>query len=241
MDDTIDHLYTTFSYYRLGGDFPGPELDDDRLLRLTEIPLRELSFIDVDYYANGAIQRWGNDRHFKHFLPRLFELTVDHRDDFFDLPFLFGKLQECHFDQWSYNEKDAVYRFLDKYWENQLAEPVLEPFLNSVDLVLCAYSRAIHSIQRFLDFWLTVSTCTAKRHLAALILGNSALLIKKGRMSNYFWITESSAHREIVNWLQTEELLCYLAEGQDSTLLGDFGHAWPQLLALRSSLKRGFC
>ncbi|PHS03790.1 MAG: hypothetical protein COA78_17320 [Blastopirellula sp.] len=238
MDDTINNLYSTFAHCRIGDDFTGCDccVGPEHSARLADPPLRVLTYDDLERYSRKAISTWGNVRHFKHFLPRLLELTIEHRDDFLDLAVVFGKLKYAQFDSWPQRERDAVNRFLDEYWDHQLAGPIIGAFEDSIDTVLCAISNALPSIQRFLDAWISTRTNNAKRHLAAFILNNDDSLLKNGRLSSAFWDTNASPHSEVVTWLQSDAVFNYFDGDGDAVLIDDFSYAWTQLMAIRSSL-----
>lgn len=238
MKDAIENLYTTFAHYRLGDDFVGCDccVDSDCSTRLAETSLRDLTFDDLGKYAMKAMTTWGEVRHFKYFLPRLLELTIAHRDDFLDLPPVFGKLDYAQWHSWPERECTAVNRFFNDYWRLQLAQPILGDFEDSVDTVLCALANACASVQEFLDTWLDTNTDDARRHLAAFIQNNGALLLKKERLSNPFWNTNGTPHQEIVDWLRSRAVLEYLENRKGAVLVEPFDYAWPQLLTIRSSL-----
>jgi len=238
MNDAIDNLYAVFAHCRIGDDFTGCDccVDAKHSARLAASPLHELTYDDLERYSRKAISTWGNSRHFKHFLPRLLELTIDHRDDFFDLAIVFGKLKYAQFDEWPERERGSVDRFFDEYWKNQLADPIIGAFEDSIDTVLCAISNATSSIRRFLDMWIATHTDNAKRHLAAFILNNDDTLTNKGRLSNAFWDTSGQPHTEVVSWLQSDSLLGYFDGADDPVFVDDFSYAWPQLMAIRSAL-----
>jgi hypothetical protein len=243
MDDVINALYSTFAHYQLGDDFTGCDccVDPEHSVRLAAPPLRELTYGDLERYANKAITTWGDVRHFKHFLPRLLELTIEHREDFLDLAIVFGKLKYGEFDSWAQQERAAVNRFFDQYWNRQLAEPIVGASDDSIDTVLCAIASALPSVQRFLDVWIETRTDNARRHLAAFTLGNGDTLLTKGRLikgrlCNSFWDTSSQPHAEVVAWLQSDAVLDYLNDCADGVLVDDFSFARPQLMAIRSAL-----
>lgn len=238
MHDAIDNLYSTFAHYRIGDDFTGCDccVGPEHSARLAAPPLCELTYDDLERYSRKAISTWGNVRHFKHFLPRLLELTIEHRDDFLDLAVVFGKLKYAHFDSWPQRERDAVNRFFDEYWEYQLNHPIIGAFENSIDTVLCSISNALSSVQRFLDSWIATRTDNAKRHLATFILNNDNTLLKKGRLSNAFWETTGQPHAEVINWLQSDAVSGYFDGSDDSVLVDDFSSTWPQLMAIRAAL-----
>jgi hypothetical protein len=239
MDDAINNLYSAFAGYRIGDDFTGCEccVDPRDSGRLTATPLRELAFDDLERYSHKAVTTWGEVRHFKHFLPRILELSIEHRDDFFiDLAVVFGKLSYARFETWPQQEKDAVNRFFDEYWHNQLAKPIEKASDDSIDTVLCAIANALPSVQRFLDRWIETRTVNAKRHLAAFILLNAETLLLKGYLFNSFWDVSGRSHDEVLNWLQSDTLYHYFEGADDPVLVNDFSCTWPQLMAIRSAL-----
>jgi hypothetical protein len=238
MNDAIDNLYATFAHCRIVDDFTGCDccVGPEHSAKLATPPLRELTYADLERYSRKAISTWGNVRHFKHFLPRLLELSIDHRDDFLDLAVVFGKLKYAQFDSWPQQEQNAVNRYFDEYWEYQLDDPVVGAFEDSIDTVLCSLANALSSVQRFLDAWIAKPTENAKRHFAAFILNNDDTLLKKARLSNAFWDTTGQPHTEVVNWLGSDAVYRILIGPEDPVLVDDFEYAWPQLMAIRSAL-----
>lgn len=238
MNEAIENLYETFAHFRIGDDFVACDccVNAEQSERLAEAPLRDLAYDDLERYSRKAITTWGNVRHFKHFLPRLLELTIDHRDEFLDLAVVFGKLETAKFVSWPERERAAVDRFFDEYWTHQLAEPIVGVFEDSIDTVLCAIACALPSVVRFLDAWTSTFIDEARRHLAAFILANDASLLKRGRLSNPFWDTNGVGHGEVIDWLQSDALVGYLEDAEDSVFAGGFEYAKPQLLAIRASL-----
>jgi hypothetical protein len=241
MQKAIDNLYATFSPYRLGDDFSGCEhcVSPTESARLASIPLRSLTYDDLERYSRKAMTTWGNSRHFKHFLPRIFELTIDHANDFLDLAVVFGKLNCAGWTAWRRQEQNAIHRFFHEYWEHQLDQPCLGTFDDTIDTVLCAISSALTDVQPLLQAWTTIRIDSAKRHLAAFLYRNDVSLVKKGQLVNPFWDRTQQPHRQVLAWLQSDELLDYLSEGKDSILVDDFIYALPQLLAIRSALAEG--
>ena len=238
MHDAIDNFYATFAHCRIGDDFTGCDccVGPEHSAKLAAPPLRELTYEDLERYSRKAISTWGNVRHFKHFLPRLLELSIEHRDDFLDLAVVFGKLKYAQFDSWPQRERDAVNRFFDEYWDYQLDDSIVGAFEDSIDTILCSISNALSSVQRFLDAWILTRTDNARRHLAAFILNNDDTLLKKGRLSNAFWDTTGHPHAEVVNWLQSDAVYRFFNGPDDPVLVDDFAYAWPQLMAIRSAL-----
>jgi hypothetical protein len=175
---------------------------------------------------------WGDVRHFKHFLPRLLELAIEHRDDFLDLAVVFGKLSYARWQTWPPQEFEAAERFLNAYWEYQLNQDIDDPGDDAIDTVLCAEANARDSVQSLLDMWLTCDLLSARNHLAAFVLLNANYLLQKQTLWNAFWNRESKSHREVIGWLQSDGVSNYLSEKE---LTGGFEAARYQLEAIRSA------
>jgi hypothetical protein len=75
----VKRLYVAFSHY------PRPWrmhycdccVTDAEVEPLLATPLRELSADDLGRYPSKALSTWGDDRHYRYFLPRIVELSVD--------------------------------------------------------------------------------------------------------------------------------------------------------------------
>jgi hypothetical protein len=238
MNDAIENLYAAFAHCRIGGDFSGCDccVGPEHSVKLAATPLRDLTYNDLERYSRKAMSTWGKVNHFKHFLPRLLELSIEHRDDFLDLAVVFGKLKYARFDTWPQRERDAVNRFFDEYWKYQLNDSAVGTFKDSIDTVLCSLANALSSVQRFLDVWSATCTDNAKRHFAAFILHNDDTLLKKRCLASAFWDTAGQPHAEVVNWLQSDAVFRLIDGPDDPILADDFAYAWPQLLAIRSAL-----
>lgn len=79
MHPAVNALFQVFKSYRLGDDFTGCQhcVSASDSQELAVVPLHELTVRQVDRYAFKAMTTWGTERHFKHFLPRLFELAFE--------------------------------------------------------------------------------------------------------------------------------------------------------------------
>ena len=208
---TVSGLFATFSRYRID-DFHGCPccVTQEDCEKLAHKPLRELTYDDLLRYSSKAISTWGEPRHFKYFLPRLFELTIESRDEFLDLAVVYGKLESAKFTSWPETEQRAVKQFFDAYWQYQLDQAVNGPYNDTIDTVLCAISKALGSADDLLSLWLKTNSTHAKQHLAAFVNEYYDSLISKGRLSNPFWDYSGQAHRKVVDWLCEEATFKYL-------------------------------
>src|SRR5262245_27451164 len=117
MKQEISELYRVFKPYRLGPDFVGCShcVDPADSDRLANTELHGLTLADLDSYSFNAMTTWGDAKHFKHFLPRLFEIASTDFNDFLSLEVLFGKLEYGKWYEWPEVEQDAVNDFLHAF------------------------------------------------------------------------------------------------------------------------------
>src|SRR5687768_13278272 len=105
LKNSIENLYKSFSKYPLKEQIKGCPCcvgkQENRVLHSKT--LRELSGEDLSFYGFKALTTFGDVEDFKHFLPRLFEITVE--DDFaYDTAILFGKLKYADWQNWDEKE-----------------------------------------------------------------------------------------------------------------------------------------
>jgi hypothetical protein len=179
---------------------------------------------------------WGRERHFKHFLPRILELCIEHEDNFFDLPVVFGKLERAHWQQWSTTEQDAVKSFFSAYWVWQLQQPIYGTFEDSAETALVSIAIVSPSVTQFLDAWLTFDTASAKRHLGAFILNNASTLMGNGQLATCYLDGAGKQHREIVDWLTSDATMTYVLSADASCFSDDFQYTIPQLNGIRAAI-----
>ena len=74
------------------------------------------------HYGFSALFTWGNLDDFKHFLPRLFELTATEGFQAPDTESLYGRLAYARFDTWPKAEQNAVRAFAMAHWRASLAD-----------------------------------------------------------------------------------------------------------------------
>lgn len=181
-----------------------------------EPPLRELSLDDLDRYAYKAMTTWGEVKHFKHFVPRLFEIAAEVPEGF-DLEVLFGKLAYAHWQEWPAVERDCVERYLHAFWMFTIQEPPTAECDDRIDTVLCAVGNACPSVQPFLDEWLKSTTAAAVRQLAQWISINYLPIATKGRLRSAYWNGHAPVQIEIIAWLRTREVYEHVAR-REATL-----------------------
>ncbi len=236
LSEATEQLYATFSPYRGGEDFVGCDccVSTEQSKKLAGTPLRELTYEDLERYARKAMSTWGDVKNFKHFLPRLLELAIEHRDEFLDLAVVFGKLRCAHWQSWPPREVACVDDYLRAYWVYQLKLEIDSPQSDAIDTVLCAEGNALESVKPLLTAWLAEESISAKKHLAAFVIGNDDYLLSKHKLSNAFWDFGARPHGEVLRWLRSQDVLAYLGNAE---LPEEFAPAKHQLEAVRAALE----
>jgi hypothetical protein len=217
MHDTVAALYSTFSGYRIGGDFSGCDhcVSEVESRHLAATPLDQLTPQQLDRYAFKAMTTWGGPQHFKHFLPRLFELLLENVDAFDFTEVLIGKLRRAEWKQWPALEQNVVVAFLDHLWLSTLNVGGSFPGDDKCITLLGGFAQASPSIQRYLDVWCSGTTENAALHLGQAIQDTADEIIQTGT-TKIFWGEPETAAQEFVQWLSTETPTKFLKANKDA-------------------------
>ena len=228
LKSSIADLYRVFRPYRLGPDFAGCDhcVDPRETELLAKTPLHDLSLEALRRYSFKAMTTWGEAKHFKHFLPRLFELAVDAPSEF-ELEVLFGKLEYAKWQEWPTIERDSVEGYLREFWRAAIGQPPMDEYDETINKVLCSLASACSTLRPFLEDWLLSEAVAAGQQLAQFIIVNHDDLIASKRLANGFWYWEGVEARaaEVIAWLRSPAVGVYLqahqaelAEWQGGTL-----------------------
>lgn len=117
----MEELYQVFAKYRGPLKINGCPccVSDSAKELIHSKPLRELEEDDLKYYAFKAMTTFGEVNDFKHFLPRIFELTTT---TYFvvDSFVILGKLDYGKWGTWPQTEQQAVQNLFIPWWEQLL-------------------------------------------------------------------------------------------------------------------------
>lgn len=133
MKDAINHLYQVFSKYTVNPEIDGCPccVHDNHKNLLLSKPLIELEHNELSRYASKAMTTWGTVEDYKHYLPRIFELSV--KDDLrVGEHITFGKLECANWQDWEESEINALKKFFKVWWEYNLKESA---YLNTYAMV----------------------------------------------------------------------------------------------------------
>jgi hypothetical protein len=229
MKSVVAELYRVFRPYRIGDDFVGcPDcVSPEETARIAAIPLRSLSVADLNRYARKAITTWGDVPHFKYFLPRMLELSLDEFETFDTPEVLLGKLEYAKWGLWPASEQAAVQDFLAAFWRHQLTSPGTFPADSRIETVLGGLAQLHSSLIPLLDAWLLIEDQTAALHLCQLIDHSADDIMQTGRV-RLLWGNPAKASDELAKWLATDAVQNYL-DPFHAIVSGPFPYVFIQL------------
>lgn len=205
---SAEGLYETFAPYPLPGNTnPCPCCHNEKHdARLRSKPLRSLSPEDLQDYASDAILVWGDDKVFKHFLPRLFELfvTVPNPSRHLTEPeILFSKLRHAEWHTWPAKEQAAVRDFLHCLWSDVLRYDFrYDNDFEETESCICSIAQAEDDLSPYFDQWIEDETLEACLTLSGLLL-QSAVVLASNAGRNSFWDGRDQQYEHLKKWVHS--------------------------------------
>lgn len=204
LKDAIDGLYRAFERYPLRPSTEPclhcHEPHEERVLHEHLLP--ELSAEDLSGYAGEALMVWGTEVDFKHFLPRIMEITVAQDGlDWPDIESIFGRLAYAKWREWPLDEQKAVEDLLRAFWRAGLGR---YPAIHDIGSMITAVASTDADLEPFLDEWLEQQGEAPLRHLAEFSEMHATLVVTRGRPSNAFWgVEQRRASDTLRSWLRS--------------------------------------
>jgi hypothetical protein len=204
LHEAIERLYKAFSKYPLPADTnPCPcchARDADARLRAKR--LHELAWKDMGEYADQALLSWGDVAVFKHFLPRIIELTAIAADEAWiqtDPEVIFSKFHHGEWRSWPKEEQDAIEVFLRVMWKDVLASPPVEGDLPDIETWLCSIGQCEDDLSPYLDEWVADGRLSASLALSYLLL-DTVLARADDAGRNAFWDKRDAQYAQLKVW-----------------------------------------
>lgn len=150
-----EKLYSTFSKYPFKSTIEGCPccVSDSDKSALHSKQLRELEDEDISRYAFKAMTTWGDVNDYKHYLPRIFELSAK-RKLIVDTFVILGKLEYAKWKEWDKQEQESIIDFLKAWWVFDINNAsyfdteiliILHKYLNDLDAMLKSWNVNIES------------------------------------------------------------------------------------------------
>lgn len=202
LEKTIQNLYRVFGRYRFTdkrGDTAFPEACDPE--PLLAVPLNQLPAEALDIFHAKALTTWGTSEDFRHFLPRMLELSVFDRFTM-DRAVLWGKLAYDHWHMWPKLEIEAIECFSLALWRFKLSQYPNEIESEEIGDLLKAYANAGIGLNDFLETWSQhlsdpETDIAAAIHLGLYLEYTGLATAKRPKQT---WVGPS-AQDELVSWL----------------------------------------
>ena len=210
LDAAVEHLYVAFRDYPLPASMPPcpccHSVDSER--PLYSRPLRKLRPEDLKQYARDALLVWGGVDEFRHFLPRIFEISAYAEEFSFPEPeIVFAKLDHGHWRTWPQSEQEALQSFLMALWRAALQQPPCDNLTSAPEIEswLCTLAHTGGDLSPYLKNWLEMAASFPKAawNLAALIY-RTGMPQSNPRGISSFWQDHMDQATQVSEWLHTE-------------------------------------
>ena len=208
LHQTIEGLYAAFASYPLSSLEGCPCcVSAGNKAQVTCRPLRELTEDDMGRYAGKAMTTWGTVDDFKHFLPRLFELTAAFRPPYEEFV-VFGKLDYGRWRTWPTAEIEAIEQYFLALWDVLLGSGSQAwQFRDYFVAVAGVYPRFDELLQR----WEARTDPTAWALLGEEVYGNSSVIFT-GRYFNGPFLASVPLSEQFRAWVLSSTVQGKLCE-----------------------------
>lgn len=207
LKNSVENLYVVFEKYHsestmVGSSNYGRELDTWNRL-IFKKSLRELDEDDLSRFTGKAITTWGNINDYKHFLPRIFELTAELRTPY-EIWIAFEKLNLAKWKNWDENEQEVIHEFMIALWESvvnddcQKAEWEFRDYFSSI-------AHFYPNFNELLGIWFKSETRAGIKHLADYIVDEQVAIFDRGRISGFYDQKENV--EEFISWVLSDKML----------------------------------
>lgn len=200
----IENLYAAFAMYPLRDDTDACACchnpQDER--RLHAKPLRKMNSKDLRQYAADALFVWGDVTDFKHFLPRIFELSLAEGGEFVDPQVVFKKLYHGDWRSWPDGEQRIIEHFLVALWRCVLDSPPRELHGEQVEDWLCGIAQAVGQLSPYLKIWIEMNMENARLNLAGFIANSG--FANPNRDPSGYWGERAELFQEVVTWIRSD-------------------------------------
>lgn len=210
-----------------------PLRNGDEILRtLTSVPLRELGGEQIGPYSGWAITTVGNDRDYRHFLPRILELAVTEPVWLGMEPAVIAsRLGMATWRAWPGDQRAAVLRFFHAALDVMIARHPDERPAEAAEW-LCGIAALGEPVDIPFERWLSSTSANAALNLASLIISESRHLRDHGEVRGGFWKEASEdARRQVAKLLLEERTIAFLQSAAERVSEEDRFYHWDAALA----------
>jgi len=212
LQSAISDCYEAFAGFPLPTKLATSPLRDgnDLLATLSSAPLRRLTGEQIGPYASWAMTTVGDDRDYRHFLPRIFELSVI--DPVWlggEPPIIANKLNRASWRTWPAQQRDAVLSFFRAAFDAVLNVHPEEG--QSADLWFCALVKLGESASLTFQLWRSNPSGNAALHLASFVVDEAKHLQRHEEVRGPFWDdVDADIRRDVAKRLTADDNKAFL-------------------------------
>jgi hypothetical protein len=205
LKNSISELYETFEKYHSNSNMEGsPNYDDldEWNKELFTKSLTELNEDDLSRFTGSAMLTWGNVNDYKHFLPRIFELTAELKTPY-EIWITFEKLTYTEWN-WAENEQNVINEYMIALWESIVNDNSEKAEWEFKDY----FSTIAHFYPNFTDLlgiWSESESKGAIKHLSNFLVDEQTKLFDRKKLSGFHDKTENID--EFINWILSDKML----------------------------------
>ncbi len=206
LKNNIEKLYEVFEKYNSNSSMNG-SLNYDDLdnwnKELFSKPLRKLDENDLSRFTGKAITTWGTANDYKHFIPRIFELTAELRTPY-EIWIAFDKLTLAGFQNWAEEEQKVIHEFMIALWEsivNDNSEKAKWEFKDYFSAIAHFYPN----FTDLLNIWIQSESKAGIKHLVEFIVDEQTVLFNRKKISGFYDQKENA--EELIDWILSDKTL----------------------------------
>ena len=206
LKNNIKELYETFEKYHSNSNMNGsPNYDDlDKWNKeLFSKPLRELDENDLSRFTGKAMTTWGTANDYKHFIPRIFELTAELKTPY-EIWIAFDKLTLAEFKNWAEKEQKVVHEFMIALWESIINDNSRKAEFEFRDY-FSAIAHFYPNFTELLNIWSESESKASIKHLSEFIVDEQTALFERKKISGFHDQKENA--EEFINWILSDKML----------------------------------
>jgi hypothetical protein len=204
----IDRAYSAFSQYSFPWQLDGSPMKPvhEILSALSSVPLRHLGADKIGPYSGSAIWTIGDINDYKHFLPRIMELSITYPNEHMGLgPEIIAlKLNQNQWLSWQQDEQVAIEAVFFAAWKIALSQHPMYQACSWLHGIACLEVR----VSDALDLWWATPSPFAALNCASLILDQSVSLEQRTVLD---WDDVRPAiNGQIAAWLLSDRIAKWL-------------------------------
>jgi len=189
LKEAIENLYSAFGKYTTTNMHycDCGCIDEEDVKRLASKKLRELEEDDFSSYHGSALYTWGDLEHYKHFLPRIFEVhNIKNGKGLIGLYEITTKLEYANWKTWDEKEVEAIKEFILADWNSFVENRNSE--IGTDDL---EYYSFFYELKDLLKLWDLSKTQNELKNFVTFFYYNGTDLINKGlKLKDKFYKNE---------------------------------------------------